>query len=85
MKEVRLRTLIDKSVMGKGTSEPKLLGVGRVWYVPSVSEPGAYYLVGELLRLGPKNNVRELVCSCTGFRMSTQDQCRHVKSVDARK
>jgi hypothetical protein len=81
-KEQRLRTLIDKAIMGKGTSRPQLLGVGRVWYAPSVSDPGAYYLIGELLKVGPKHTTRQLVCSCMGFRMSAADKCRHVTSVE---
>lgn len=66
-----IKTLIENAAVGKG--EAKYLGLGEVYFVPSDSTLGEFYIVVKIERKG-------WGCNCRGFRFSAREDgaCKHV-------
>ena len=66
-----IRKLIDEAT--QGNLKDVYLGIGEVYFIPSTSELGAFYLVVRV----PK---RGWLCECKGFRFGGRGDanCQHV-------
>lgn len=71
-----IKTQIEQAAVGKG--EAKYMGVGEVYFVPSSSTLGEFYIVVKVERKG-------WACNCRGFRFSAREDgaCKHVDTAES--
>jgi hypothetical protein len=76
-----IRQLIDGFATGQITM-PVRIGAGSVYFVPSASELGEFYVVSEVGYMEKGKNRNAWICSCKAFRFGQQgDWCKHIRTV----
>jgi hypothetical protein len=76
-----IRQLIDGFATGTITL-PVRVGAGSVYFVPSTSDLGEFYIVSEVGYMDKGKSRNAWVCGCKAFRFGQQgDWCKHIKTV----
>lgn len=76
-----IRQLIDGFATGT-IKLPTYVGRGSVYFVPSTSDLGEFYIVSEVGYMEKGKSRNAWVCSCKAFRFGQQgDWCKHIRTV----
>jgi hypothetical protein len=78
-----IRQLLDGFATGT-IRLPVRVGAGGVYFVPSESDLGEFYIVADVAYMDKGNSMRAWVCGCKAFRFGQQgDECKHIRKVKA--
>lgn len=78
-----IRQLIDGFATGTITM-PVWVGAGGVYFVPSASELGEFYVVADVGYTDKGKQMRAWICGCKAFRFGQLgDDCKHIRQVQA--
>lgn len=76
-----IRRLIDGFAVGE-FKLPTRIGSGNVYFVPSESDLGEFYIVAYVMYTESGKTMHAWVCGCKAFRFGQQgDYCKHIRKV----